>query len=96
MKSPIIFLAAAALASPAWGASLPAAFAQERDPARWYVPQSRYDNAMNEARHALKEALSQCRGQGTQRKLCEGEARAQYRRDVAYAKGFLAPTRQIA
>jgi hypothetical protein len=95
MKRPIVFMAAVALASPAWGASLPASFAEEGDPARWYAPQSKYANAMKEASHALKEALAQCRKESAQRKLCEIEARAQYRRDVAYARGFLAPTRQI-
>jgi ribosomal protein L29 len=95
MKRLIIFMAAAALASPAMGAPLPASFAQEGDPVRWYAPQSKYDNAMKEASHALKEALAQCRHQSSLRKSCESEARAQYRRDVAYAKGFRAPTRPI-
>ena len=78
---------------------LPAPFAQKDDPARWYVPadtpREKYDNAMREARNALADALRDCRtNQGRTR--CESEARHQYRDDVARAKDYLAPRRQLA
>jgi len=74
----------------AFGASEPG------DPARWYqpveTPQQKHQNAMIEARQALLVALAECRKYGEQ-KVCEAEARAQYQKDVEYAKSFLTTAR---
>ncbi len=74
--------------------------AQRGDPDRWYqpadTPQRKYETAMKEARNALAEARKECRGQAKDaRKACEAEARAQYARDVADAKAYLAGRRPL-
>jgi hypothetical protein len=76
----------------ALGACVAFAAAEPGDPARWYqpaeTPKQKYENAMIEARQALRVALSECKKYGEQ-KACEAEARAQHQRDVEYAKRFL-------
>jgi hypothetical protein len=83
----------------AFAATRAASFGEASDPPRWYVPadtpQRKYDNAVREARNALAEQLKECRA-SHQRKRCESDARAQYREDMARARDFLAPTRQLA
>lgn len=91
-------------------AAMPCAFAQDRtratsfsepgDPPRWYVPadtpQRKYENAAREARNALADQLRECRASASKKKECETQAREQYREDMARARDFLAPHRQLA
>jgi hypothetical protein len=81
----------------ALGACVAFAASEPGDPARWYQPvetaQQKYENAMIEARQALLVALSECKKYGEQ-KACEAEARSQHKKDVEYAKSFLATPRQ--
>ncbi|MGZ5032237.1 MAG: hypothetical protein ACXWAC_03480 [Usitatibacter sp.] len=67
-------------------------YAEKGDPARWYepieTPRQKYQNVMKEAGAALAEALKECRSQRADRRRCEEDARAQYRRDVEYAREF--------
>lgn len=93
---------AAGLAMPcanAIAATRATSYSEPGDPPRWYVPadtpRSKFQNAAREARNALAEALRACRA-SPGRKRCEAEARAQYREDMARARDFLAPTRQLA
>ena len=85
-------LAAALLATTSALAAMPDnPIAQPGDPARWYepadTPAKKYALAMKEASAALKESLAECRQAAEpDRKACEGEARANYRADVASAK----------
>ena len=96
MKKSLALLAALA-AMHAAAASRPATFAEPGDPPRWYEPESRYENAMHEARNALGEALAECRaGPRAERAQCEKEARERYRADVEYAKQFLEPARLVS
>jgi hypothetical protein len=73
-------------------------FSAGDDPARWYQPletsKQKYDNAMLEARNALAEALRECRATRAGA-ACESAARRQYREEVAQARVFLEPARQI-
>jgi hypothetical protein len=72
--------------------------AEKGDPARWYqpadTPQLKYRNALKEAGAALAEAKADCRGQVTERKACEADAREQYRRDVEAARAALSQPTQ--
>lgn len=80
----------------ALGACVAFAASEPGDPARWYqpveTPQQKHQNAMIEARQALLVALAECRKYGEQ-KTCQAEARAQYQKDVEYAKSFLTAPR---
>ena len=73
--------------------------AEKGDPARWYqpadTPQLRYETAMKEALAALAEALKECRSPATGaerkasaevRRICEAEARSQYKLDTERAR----------
>ncbi len=64
--------------------------AEKGDPARWYepadTPQKAYRTLMKEAQAALAEARRECRAAPGDRKGCEAAARAQYERDVTYAR----------
>ncbi len=99
MKTQAVATLALVIAPALASASLPASYAQKDDPARWYVPadtpREKYANAMREARNALADALRECRATPT-RNRCQAEARDRYRDDVAHAKDFLAPSRQLA
>lgn len=93
---------AACLAAPCAGAiaaTHATSYSEPGDPPRWYVPadtpQRKFENARREARNALAAALTECRASSA-RKRCEAEARAQYREDMARARDFLAPSRQLA
>ena len=74
-------------------------FSEPGDPPRWYVPadtpRRKYENAAREARNALADQIRECRASAS-KKECEAEARAQYRQDMARARDFLAPNRQLA
>jgi hypothetical protein len=98
MKTLIGALALVALASAAQGATRDTAYSERGDPHRWYVPadtpKEKYANAAREARSALAEALRECRA--SKGKRCEAEARARYRDEMAHAREFLAPSRQLA
>ena len=98
-KAPLVALALFALASAAQGAPRDTAFSERGDPHRWYVPaetpREKYDNAAREARNALAEQLRECRALHD-RKPCEREARGRYRDDMARAREYLAPNRQLA
>ena len=63
------------------------------DPARWSqpadTPQLKFENMKKEVAAALAEALGECRAQGSDRKACEAQARAQSRRDLEAARGLL-------
>jgi hypothetical protein len=67
--------------------------AEKGDPARWYqpadTPQKQHENAMQEARAALAEALKDCRAGSTDRAACEKQARERYEDDVEAARGLL-------
>ena len=67
--------------------------AEKGDPARWYqpadTPQKQHENAMQEARAALAEALKECRAGSTDRAECERQARSRYEDDVESARGLL-------
>ena len=64
--------------------------AERGDPARWYVPadtpQLKRETLVKEAGAALAEAMKECRATPADRKSCEAEARAQYRRDLEDAR----------
>lgn len=64
--------------------------AEKGDPARWYepadTPQKVYRTLLKEAQAALAEAKKECRAVPGDRKGCEAAARAQYERDLAYAR----------
>ena len=66
--------------------------AEKGDPKRWYepadTPRKQYDNAMQEAKAALAEALKDCRA-SSDRKRCEADAREQHESDVEQARGLL-------
>jgi hypothetical protein len=66
---------------------------QPGDPARWAqpieTPRQMYENTLKEARNAMADAMKECRADASTRKACEIEARAQYDRDVKYARQFL-------
>jgi len=88
------FVAAAVIAvSFGLGADGSDSVRQPGDPARWYMPADtpakKYAVAMQEAGAALKEALQECRREAADRKACEAEARAQWRVEVADARGIL-------
>ena len=74
-------------------------FSEAGDPPRWYIPadtpRRKFENAAREARNALAEQLRECRASHS-RKRCESDAREQYREDMARARDFLAPSRQLA
>jgi len=99
MKTPLAALVLVAIASVAQAASSDTAYSERGDPHRWYAPaetpREKYANATREARHALADALRECRATRG-RKRCEAEARARYRDDMARARDFLAPSRQLA
>lgn len=99
MKTLIGALALLALASAAQGATRDTAYSERGDPHRWYVPadtpKEKYANAAREARGALADALRECRA-STKSKRCMAEARARYRDEMAHAREFLAPSRQLA
>ncbi|HXF80935.1 MAG TPA: hypothetical protein VN598_18855 [Usitatibacter sp.] len=99
MKTLIGAVALAALASAAQGATRDTAYSERGDPHRWYVPaetpKEKYANAAREARSALADALRECRA-SSQARRCEHEARARYRDEMAHAREFLAPSRQLA
>ena len=63
------------------------------EPQRWsqadQTPKQRYDTAVKEAKAALGEAMKECRASTTERKLCEKQARDQYRFDVEAARASL-------
>jgi hypothetical protein len=67
--------------------------AEKGDPARWSrpadTPQKQFDNAMQEAKAALGEALRECRADPPTRKACEADARSRYEDDVEAARGLL-------
>lgn len=89
----------AAQAFAAQAATRDTAYSERGDPHRWYAPletpKEKYANAAREARSALAEALRECR-ESRARKRCEAEARGRYRDDMARARDFLAPSRQLA
>jgi hypothetical protein len=59
---------------------------EKGEPARWSQPddtaQKRERTAQKEAKAALAEALKECRGAASERKVCEKQARDQYRLDI--------------
>jgi len=87
------------VAGAAQAATRDTAYSEHGDPHRWYVPadtpRAKFDNAAREARNALAEQIRECRA-GRDRKRCEAQARAQYRGDMARAREYLAPNRQLA
>ena len=87
------------VASAAQGATRDTAYSENGDPHRWYVPaetpRAKFDNAAREARNALADQLRECHA-ARERKRCEAQARAQYRGDMARAREYLAPNRQLA
>ena len=92
-------LAALAIAAaPVLAGNYATSFSASDDPARWYqpleTPKQKYDNAMLEARNALAEALRECRATRAG-PACEADARRQHREDVAHARVFLEPNRQL-
>lgn len=91
MKTIICLMAAMAAPLATLAADDPAL--RQGDPARWEepiaTPKQRLENSMKEARNALADAIKECRA-GTERKMCEAEARAQYQRDVEAAKKQMA------
>lgn len=99
MKTLIGALALVALASAAQGATRDTAYSERGDPHRWYVPadtpKEKYANAARESRSALADALRECHASNGS-KRCQAEARARYRDEMAHAREFLAPSRQLA
>lgn len=70
--------------------------AEKGDPARWYqpadTPQRQYENAVQEARAALAEAMRECRALAAERRACEAEARLRHEEDMERARGHLVPS----
>ncbi|HEX4780670.1 MAG TPA: hypothetical protein VH301_07950 [Usitatibacter sp.] len=100
MKKKLIAAVALALAPLGSGAATHAtAYSRDGDPPRWYVPadtpRAKFDNASREARNALADAIKECRA-ARAGKRCEAQARERYHEDMARARDFLAPTRQLA
>jgi len=99
MKKLFAAAVVAALAPPAGAAPHATAYSRDGDPPRWYVPadtpRAKYENAAREARNALADAVRECRATRAG-KRCEAEARQRFRDDMARARDFLAPTRQLA
>lgn len=51
------------------------------------TPQQRYQTAIREAGGGLKVSLAECRNQAAaERKACESQARAAYKKDMDYAR----------
>jgi len=75
------------------------AYSRDGDPPRWYVPadtpRAKFENAAREARSALADALRECRA-ARAAKRCQSDARQRFRGDMARARDYLAPTRQLA
>ena len=95
----LIACAFASLSASAFSAEETAARdAGKRDPARWSepadTPRLKFENMKKEVAAALAEALAECRAQGSDRKACEAQARAQYRRDLEAARGPLSSPAQ--
>jgi len=92
-------MAFAAAGTHALAATRATSYSEAGDPPRWYVPaetpREKFENAAREARNALADAIRECKSSSSP-KRCEAEARDQYREDMARARDFLAPSRQLA